>query len=60
MTNSEVVPIDLLRVQKEYVEEYTNLCQTISFQDRLDKGINKRITGAWEKFWSFKSIFKYP
>ncbi|KAJ4446733.1 hypothetical protein ANN_13430 [Periplaneta americana] len=34
----------------EFVTQYIYLCQTISFQNSMDKEIDRRIASAWRKF----------
>lgn len=58
MTNGRKTNISIEDIPIEYVNEYVYLGQTISFEDRLDKEISKRITNAWNKYWSLKSVFK--
>lgn len=42
----------------EYVDEYTYLGQSISFEDLTEKEIDRRIGLAWKKYWSLKEIMK--
>ena len=39
----------------EYVQEFTYLGQLISFHERQDKEIAKRIQNAWKQFWRLKN-----
>lgn len=56
MTNSTEIPVSLDNNQIEYVSEYTYLGQLMSFQNRRQKEIQRRIALAWKKFWSLKFI----
>ena len=56
MTNHIKHPILIGNHQIEYVSEYIYLGQTISFTNRSDKEINRRITLTWKKFWSLAFI----
>ncbi|KAJ4433359.1 hypothetical protein ANN_15618 [Periplaneta americana] len=40
----------------EFVTQYIYLGQTISFQNSMDKEIDRRIASAWRKFWSLSFI----
>lgn len=40
------------------VTEYIYLGQTVSFQDKLNKEISRRISQGWKKYWSLKNILK--
>ncbi|KAJ4429768.1 hypothetical protein ANN_21972 [Periplaneta americana] len=40
----------------EFVTQYIYLDQTISFQNSMDKEIDRRIASAWKKFWSLSFI----
>lgn len=42
----------------EYVESYVYLGQIVSFSDHMEAEIEKRITNAWNRFWSLKDIMK--
>lgn len=39
-----------------YVNEYTYLGQLISFQDKMEKELRRRICLAWKAFWGLKFI----
>jgi len=45
-------------VYLEYVEDYTYLGQIISFKNKTNKEISKRVSQAWKSFWAQKWIFK--
>lgn len=40
------------------VTEYIYLGQTVSFQDKSNKEISRRISQGWKKYWSLKNILK--
>ncbi|PSN53618.1 hypothetical protein C0J52_00905 [Blattella germanica] len=44
------------RLSHMYVQEYTYLGQQISFQDKMEKEIQRRITLARREFWALKFI----
>ncbi|KAG7311380.1 hypothetical protein JYU34_002422 [Plutella xylostella] len=58
MTNYTQIPVIANGKQLEYVEDYVYLGQVISFQNRLDKEIDRRVNMGWKKYWSLKYIFK--
>lgn len=59
MTNSDQKnTIRINSEEIEYVSEYIYLGQLISFDNGLEKEINRRINKAWSKYWSLKHIFK--
>lgn len=58
ITNYYEHPISIESTKIGYVKDYIYLGQLISFKNRLDKEINRRIANAWKKFWSLKKIFK--
>jgi len=59
MTNSEEKTEIMIDNQKlEYVEEIIYLGQKITIKNRTKKEIDRRITIAWNKFWSLKHILK--
>ena len=60
MTNHEELPILIENNQIEYVSEYIYLGQLISFDNRSDKEISRRITLTWKKFWSLAFILLNP
>jgi hypothetical protein len=43
MTNGSTTPIFLNGQQLEYVQDYTYLCQNLSFHKSSEKGIKRRI-----------------
>lgn len=42
----------------EFVDEYIYLGQRVSFKNRTENEIKRRIAIAWSKYWSFKEIMK--
>ena len=56
MTNSTEDIIKLDNQELEYVNEYTYLGQTMSFNNATRKEIQRRISAAWSKFWGLKFI----
>lgn len=58
LTNAQKVPICLREERLEYDEETIYLGQTISFENRNGKEVERRIKIGWRKFWSLRSILK--
>ena len=58
LTNSEKFPIYLENEKLEYVDEAIYLGQTISFENRVEKEVERRIKLGWKKFWSLRKILK--
>lgn len=58
MTSSASVPISLDNTVIEQVSEYIYLGQILSTEDRQSQEVSRRITIAWKKYWSLKSIVK--
>ncbi|KAG7311162.1 hypothetical protein JYU34_002159 [Plutella xylostella] len=58
MTNTTQTPININNIDLEYVEDYIYLGQNISFKEKMDKEITRRINIGWKKYWSLKHIFK--
>ena len=58
MTNYQELPILVNGKQVNYVHEYLYLGQLVTFTRRGDKEINRRISLAWNKFWSLSFIFQ--
>ena len=47
-------PVNINDEEVEYVEEFIYLGQIISFRNRQDKEISRRILNAWKGFWKLK------
>lgn len=58
MTNSEEIAIIVDNEKIEYVRSYSYLGQLIAFQDQTNSEIERRISSAWNRYWSLKEIFK--
>ncbi|KAG7298024.1 hypothetical protein JYU34_018785 [Plutella xylostella] len=58
MTNSTEKPIHIHSGNIKYVNEYIYLGQIISFEEALEKEIDKRIATSWKKYWANKDVFK--
>ena len=56
MTNRIEIPVSIDGVEIQYVQEYIYLGQLISFHNGSDKEINRRMSLAWNKFWSLAFI----
>lgn len=57
MTNRKLTtPITLANEPLETVTEFTYLGQAISFTNKTNTEISKRIGNAWKKFWALKHI----
>lgn len=57
MSNYEKIPIFNDVTELDYVEDYIYLGQLISFTNRENKEIKRRVTNAWNKFWSLRYLF---
>lgn len=59
MTNSIKYPLYLDQNLLEYVESYVYLGKQVSFDNQNNElEVERRISGAWRKFWSLKEILK--
>ncbi|KAJ2946424.1 hypothetical protein O0L34_g12464 [Tuta absoluta] len=58
MTNHTKTLIKVEEDSIEYVDEYIYLGKLVSFDDTDKKEIDRRITTAWNRYWSLKHIFK--
>lgn len=58
MSNRQTIPISVDGNNIEYKKEYIYLGQLMSFQEKMDKELQRRQTAAWAKYWSLKFIFK--
>ncbi|KAL0839057.1 hypothetical protein ABMA28_017043 [Loxostege sticticalis] len=58
MTNAAEHDIVVNGQRMEYVDEYIYLGQIVSFENRQDKEIGRRIENAWKSFWSMKAYMK--
>lgn len=58
MTNGITKPIYIDSGIIDYVPDYIYLGQTISFQNPMNKEIDRRIASAWKRYWSNKDVFK--
>ena len=56
MTNSVTLPTTIDKTVIEYTDEYIYLGQIVSFKDKINKEIDRRISLAWKKFWGLKFI----
>ncbi|XP_061723667.1 uncharacterized protein LOC133529882 [Cydia pomonella] len=59
MTNSRnrrSIDVDGQSIQ--YVDEYIYLGQLVSFSNRQDKEIERRVQNAWKSYWSMKELMK--
>lgn len=56
MSNGPTIPVSVDGQPLQYVDEYTYLGQLISFKDRTEKEINRRISLSWKAFWALKFI----
>lgn len=56
MTNANQNEIRLEGQKIEYVEDYIYLGQLLSFRNKQDKEIARRVANGWKKFWSLKNI----
>ena len=55
-TEPERDPLKINGEEIDYVEEFVYLGQIISFQDRQDKEISKRIANAWKGYWRLRQL----
>ena len=55
MTNNVETPINIDEEELEYVTEYTYLRQIISFHDRQEKEIDRRIQNSCKAFWKLRN-----
>ncbi|KAJ8715585.1 hypothetical protein PYW07_010067 [Mythimna separata] len=58
MTNSTKRRVKVDGQVLQYVDEYTYLGQIVSFKNRQDREIKRRIQNAWKTFWAFKEHMK--
>ncbi|XP_063361456.1 uncharacterized protein LOC134650431 [Cydia amplana] len=60
MTNSKnrTVMVAVDGQTKHYVDEYIYLGQLVSFSNRQDKEIERRVENAWKSYWSMKELMK--
>ena len=58
MTNSTKRRVAVDGHALQYVDEYTYLGQIVSFNNRQDKEVERRIQNAWKTFWSLKEHMK--
>ncbi|XP_047998342.1 uncharacterized protein LOC125235798 [Leguminivora glycinivorella] len=59
MTNSKKRnPITVDGQPIHYVDEYIYLGQLVSFSNRQDKEIERRVGNAWKSYWSMKELMK--
>ena len=56
MTNGVKKPIKIENEEIEYIDEYIYLGQLISFENKSEKEITRRISSAWKQFWSLKFV----
>ena len=56
MTNGTPSTISIMGTEIQYVEEYIYLGQIVSFTQRMEKEIKRRIAQSWKAFWSLKFI----
>ncbi|MEL7307279.1 MAG: reverse transcriptase family protein, partial [Pseudomonadota bacterium] len=54
MTNNIVTPITSDGHDLEYVNEFVYLGQLVSFENRQDKEIGRRLQNAWKAFWKLR------
>lgn len=58
MTNGAKRRVKVHGEDIQYVDEYINLGQIASFDNRQSKEIDRRIENAWKSFWSMKTLMK--
>ncbi|KAJ2950316.1 hypothetical protein O0L34_g11682 [Tuta absoluta] len=58
MTNSTKRKVEVEGQEIQYVDEYIYLGQIVSFQNRQDKEIDRRIENSWRSYWSMKHLMK--
>lgn len=56
MSNGPENPIKVDGMDLQYVSEYIYLGQLLSFHQKVEKEISRRIALAWKAFWSLKFI----
>ncbi|KAJ4431273.1 hypothetical protein ANN_19870 [Periplaneta americana] len=56
MSNGPESPIIIDGAELQYVSEYVYLGQLVSFHQKTEKEIKRRISLAWKAFWSLKFI----
>jgi len=56
--NKKVEKFEIKREKVERVTEAICLGQIISFEDRLNKELSRRINQAWRNFWGLREIYK--
>ncbi|KAJ8727801.1 hypothetical protein PYW08_016186 [Mythimna loreyi] len=58
MTNSTKRRVEVDAQEIHYVDEYIYLGQLVSFENRQEKEIDRRIQNAWKSYWSMKMLMK--
>ncbi|CAG9137233.1 unnamed protein product [Plutella xylostella] len=58
MSNSATRKVTVDGQDIQYVNEYIYLGQLVSFENRQDKEIDRRIENAWKSYWSMKQLMK--
>nr|XP_049696607.1 uncharacterized protein LOC126054557 [Helicoverpa armigera] len=58
MTNSTKRRVEVDGQALHYVDEYIYLGQIVSFDNRQEKEIDRRIENAWKSYWSMKQHMK--
>ncbi|PZC76493.1 hypothetical protein B5X24_HaOG204513 [Helicoverpa armigera] len=58
MTNSTKGNVEVDGQALHYVDEYIYLGQLVSFDNRQEKEIDRRIENAWKSYWSMKHYMK--
>ena len=58
MTNSTKRRVEVDGQEIHYVDEYIYLGQLVSFENRQEKEIDRRIDNAWKSYWSMKTLMK--
>lgn len=58
MSNKTKRRVEVDGTEIAYVDEYVYLGQIISFENRQNKEIDRRIDNAWKSFWSMKEYMK--
>ncbi|KAL0852533.1 hypothetical protein ABMA27_017019 [Loxostege sticticalis] len=58
MTNRAKSRVTVDGKEMQYVDEYIYLGQLVSFDNRQEKEIQRRIDNAWKSYWSMKTLMK--
>ncbi|KAJ8726613.1 hypothetical protein PYW07_001311 [Mythimna separata] len=58
ITNGEYQDVIIENAKIEFVDDYVYLGQLVSFENCIEKEINRRIALAWRKYWGLKEIMK--